>query len=75
MKTYFVQLTNHIFEKQQVLLSGAILAENEEEAKKKAIEIASRYQAITEIDAKLGIYTLIELTDESPAQFSVEHRR
>ena len=74
MKTYFIQLTNGLFERQQVLLSGAVLAENEEEAKKKAIEIASRYQAITEIDAKLGIYTLIEITNKRPAQFSVEHR-
>ena len=74
MKAYFVQLTNHIFDKNQVLLSGAVLAENREEAEKKAIEIAGRYQAVREIDAKLGIYTLIELTDESPAQFSVEQR-
>lgn len=74
MKAYFIQMTNHIFEKPQVLLSGAVLAENREDAKKKAIEIASDYRDIKEIDAKLDIFTLIELTDERPAQFSVEHR-
>ena len=74
MKAYFIQLTNHIFEKKQVLLSGAVLAEDREEAEKKAIEIASRYRDIKEIDAKLDLFTLIELTDERPAQFSIEQR-
>lgn len=74
MKAYFVQLTNHIFERQQILLSGAVLAENREEAVIKAIEIASEYRAVKEIDAKLSVYTLMELTDEYPVQFSVERR-
>ena len=74
MKAYFVQMTNHIFEKKQILLSGVVLAENREEAERKSIEIASEYRAVKEIDAKLGLYTLIELTEESPAQFSVEER-
>lgn len=74
MKAYFVQLVNHIFEKQRIFLSGVVLAENREDAERKAIEIASEYRAVKEIDAKLGLYTLIELTEERPAQFSVEKR-
>jgi hypothetical protein len=72
MKAYFVQLTNHIFDKNQVLLSGAVLAESKEEAEKKAIEAASNYIQIKEKNIRLSLYTIIELTDERSIQFRIE---
>ena len=74
MNTYFVQLINKYTDKKLLLLSGAVLAESKEDAERKAIEIASTYRDVLELDTVLSLYTLIELTDESPAQFSVEHR-
>ena len=73
-KAYFIQLINRYTNKKQILLSGAVLAENAKEATKKAIRIASNYRDVKEIDAKLYLYTIIELTDERDAEFSVEHR-
>ena len=72
MKAYFVQLTNHIFDKNQVLLSGAVLAESKEEAEKKAIEVASNYVQIKEKNIRLSLYTIIELTDTRPIEFRIE---
>lgn len=72
MKAYFVQLTNHIFDANQVLLSGAVLAESKEEAEKKAIEAASNYIQIKEKNIRLSLYTIIELTDERPIEFRIE---
>lgn len=72
MKTYFVQLTNHIFDKNQVLLSGAVLAESKEDAEKKAIEAASNYIQIKEKNIRLSLYTIIELTDERSIEFRIE---
>jgi len=55
-------------------MTGAVIAENREEAEKKAIELASEYKIIKDMGYKLSLYTLIEITDEKPGQFCIEHR-
>ena len=71
MPIYFVQLVDGNL-RNNIMLSGAIMAANRKEAENLAINKAYEYRAVRETNnVDLYLYTLIEVTPDRPVQFAV----